>query len=104
PRGFDAVELATDAAFAPEAEAALNGLHAIGIRARLRPLERAAFYKADQDKQFKRLVRVGSGAAGNAATRIEAFGISEGIRSYGGCPGIHGVFRDQAGEMEREAR
>jgi len=104
PRGFDAVELATDAAFAPEAEAALNGLHAIGIRARLRPLERAAFYKTDQDKQFKRLVRVGSGAAGNAATRIEAFVISEGIRSYGGYPDIDALFRDQAGEMDRKRR
>ena len=42
------------------------------------PLERAGFYKADQEKQFKHLVRVGSAAAGNAATRIEAFVISGG--------------------------
>jgi len=62
PKGFDAVELATDAVFAPEAEAVLNGLQSIGIRARLRPMERASFYKADQEKQFKHLVRVGSGA------------------------------------------
>ena len=34
PKGFDAVELATDAVFAPEAEAVLNGLQSIGIRAR----------------------------------------------------------------------
>ena len=71
PRGFDAGEVATDAVFAPEAEAMINGLHAIGIRTRLRAMERAAFYKADQEKQFKNLVRVGSAAAGNAATRIE---------------------------------
>src|SRR5881296_181137 len=59
PKGFDAGELATDVTFAPEAEAVINGLRTIGIRARLRPMERAAFYKADQDKQFKHLVRVG---------------------------------------------
>ena len=104
PKGFDAVELATDAVFAPEAEAVLNGLQSIGIRARLRPMERASFYKADQEKQFKYLVRVGSGAAGNAATRIEAFVISGGIRSYGGYPDIDALFRDQAGEMDAKRR
>jgi peptide/nickel transport system substrate-binding protein len=104
PKGFDAVELATDGTFAPECEAVINGLQAIGIRARLRPMERAAFYKADQEKQFKRLVRAGSGAPGNAATRIEAFVISDGIRSYGGYPDIDALFRDQAVEMDRKRR
>src|SRR5207237_4819319 len=50
PKGFDAVEVATDIVFTPEAEAVINGLHAIGIRARLRPMERARFYKYDQDQ------------------------------------------------------
>ncbi|HEY2996263.1 MAG TPA: ABC transporter substrate-binding protein, partial [Methylomirabilota bacterium] len=104
PKGFDAVEVATDAVFTPEAEAVINGLQSIGIRARLRPMERASFYKADQDKQFKRLVRVGSGAAGNAATRIEAFVITGGIRAYGGYPDIDALFRDQAGEMDTRRR
>ena len=104
PKGFDAVEVATDVVFAPEAEAVINGLGAIGIRSRLRPMERAAFYKADQDKHFKHLVRVGSGTAGNAATRIEAFVLSGGFRSYGGYPDIDALFRDQAGEMDRKRR
>jgi peptide/nickel transport system substrate-binding protein len=104
PRGFDAVEVATDAVYVPEAEAVINGLTSVGIRARLRPLERAAFYKADQEKAFKHLVRVGSGTAGNAATRIEAFVITGGIRSYGGYPDIDALFRDQAGEMDRKRR
>jgi len=104
PKGFDAGELATDVTFAPESEAVINGLRSIGIRARLRPLERAGFYKADQERQFKYLVRVGSGAAGNAATRIEAFVISGGIRSYGGYPDIDALFRDQAVEMDRKRR
>ena len=104
PKGFDAVEVATDAVFGPEAETVINGLQAIGIRARLRPMERASFYKADQEKQFKYLVRVGSGAAGNAATRIEAFVITGGIRSYGGYPDIDALFRDQAAEMDKKRR
>jgi peptide/nickel transport system substrate-binding protein len=104
PRGFDAVEIATDIVYAPEAEAVINGFQAVGIRAKLRPLERAGFYKADQDKAFKHLVRVGSGTAGNAATRIEAFVITGGIRSYGGYPDIDGLFREQAGEIDRKRR
>jgi peptide/nickel transport system substrate-binding protein len=104
PKGFDAVEIATDAVYAPETEAVINGFQAIGIRARLRPMERAGFYKADQEKTFKHLVRVGSAAAGNAATRIEAFAISGGIRAYGGYPDIDALFRDQAAEMDKKRR
>src|SRR5262245_13156867 len=104
PKGFDAVEVATDVVYAPEAEAVINGLQAVGIRARLRSLERASFYKADQEKQFKHLVRVGSAAAGNVATRIEAFVISGGNRSYGGYPDTDALFRDQAQEMDRKRR
>src|SRR5258705_9869657 len=104
PKGFDAVEVATDVVFVPEAETVINGLGTIGIRARLRPMERASFYKADQDKLFKRLVRVGSGAAGNAATRIEAFVISTGIRAYGGHPDIDAPFPDQARENDSKRR
>jgi len=99
-RGFDAGDLSTDAVYAPTAEAVVNDLRAVGIRARLRPLERAAFYKADQEKSFKNLVRPGSAAAGNAATRIEAFVVSGGIRAYGGHPDIDGLFREQAVEVD----
>ena len=61
-------------------------------------------YKANQEKQFKHLVRVGSAAAGNVATRIEAFVISGGNRSYGGYPDIDALFRDQAEEMDKKRR
>ena len=103
-RGFDAGDLSTDAVYAPTAEAVVNDLRAVGIRARLRPLERAAFYKADQEKSFKNLVRPGSAAAGNAATRIEAFVVSGGIRAYGGHPDIDGLFREQAVEVDVRKR
>ena len=103
-RGFDSGDLSTDAVYAPTAEAVVNDLRAVGIRARLRPLERAAFYKADQEKSFKNLVRPGSAAAGNAATRIEAFVVTGGIRAYGGHPDIDGLFREQAVEVDVRKR
>jgi len=104
PRGFDAGELACDAVYAATGEAVINDFRAVGIRARLMPLERAAFYKADSEKAFKRLVRPGSAAAGNAATRIEAFVVTGGIRAYGGHPDIDSLFRDQATEQDPKKR
>ena len=104
PRGFDAVEISCDLVYAPVVEAVVNYLQAVGIRARVRGLERAAFYKMDQEKVFKHLVRSGSAAPGNAATRIEAFAVSGGIRAYGGYPDVDGLYREQANELEPKRR
>src|SRR5207244_12354653 len=67
PRGFDTGDLTTDAVYAATGEAVINDLRAVGIRARLRPLERAAFYKADQERSFRNLVR--QGKIGRASCR-----------------------------------
>jgi peptide/nickel transport system substrate-binding protein len=104
PRGFDAAEVATDNTYGPVAEAVVNDLQAVGISARLRVMERAAYLNTDAEKGFKHLVRVGSAAAGNAATRIEAFVISGGIRSYGGYPDIDALNQEQAREMDVKKR
>ena len=104
PRGFDAGDLSTDAVYAPTAEAVVNDLRAVGIRAKLRPLERAAFYKADQEKSFKHLVRPGSAAAGNAATRIEVYVTKNGIYASGVVPEIEDLFQRQARELDRKKR
>ena len=104
PNGFDAGEIACDAVYAPEIEAVITNFQGVGIRAKLAPLERAAFYKADLEKSFKKLVRPGSAAGGNAATRLEAFVITGGSRAYGGSPDIDGLFREQATEMDVKKR
>jgi peptide/nickel transport system substrate-binding protein len=104
PRGFDAGDVTTDAVYAATAEAVINNFLAVGIRAKLLPLERAAFYKGDAEKSFKKLVRVGSAAPGNAATRVDAFAITGGIRSYGGYADIDGLFREQAVETDPKKR
>ena len=64
PKGFDAGEITTDAVYAATAEAVINNFLGVGIRAKLRPLERAAFYKGDTENSFKKLVRPGSAAPG----------------------------------------
>jgi peptide/nickel transport system substrate-binding protein len=104
PNGFDAGELWCDIATGGTAEAVLNYLQAVGIKTRLRPLERAGFLRAYQDRKLKNLVYGLSGIGGNAATRIEAFTASSGIFAYGGYPDIDGLFRDQAGEADPKKR
>jgi len=104
PNGFDAGDYFVDAAFVNVAEATVNYLQAAGIRTRIRPLERAAFFKGFADKKLKNLVQGASGAFGNAATRIEAFVASGGAYVYGSDPDIDGLFREQAIELDRKRR
>jgi len=104
PNGFDAGEYFVDAAFVNVAEATVNYLQAVRIRAKVRPLERAAFFEAYSEKKVRNLIQGASGAFGNAATRIEAFVASGGAYAYGSYPDIDGLFRDQAMELDRKRR
>src|SRR5262249_27923645 len=70
PNGFEAGDLWCDAATSPTAEAILTYLQAVGIKTKLRPLERAGFMKEYQEKKLKNLIYGLSGIFGNAATRI----------------------------------
>jgi peptide/nickel transport system substrate-binding protein len=104
PNGFDAGDFWCEPATASNTEAAANYLQTVGIRTRIRPLERAAFFKSYQDKKLKNLAYTISGAFGNAATRVENFVAAGGIYVYGGYPDIDGLFREQANELDRKRR
>ena len=102
PNGFNAGDYTVDSSYASVGEAIVNYLGAVGIIAKVRPLERAAFFTQYREKKLHNLVQSGSGAAGNAATRIEAFVSAEGLYTYGSYPDIEGLFREQA--VERDPR
>ncbi len=104
PKGFDAGEFVTDAAFPSIAEAAIGYFKAVGIQARLRPIERAAFYRGYADRKHRGLILGASGAFGNAATRLEAFVAAGGTYVYGSYPDIDGLFREQAVELDPKRR
>ena len=104
PKGFEAGDLWCDISVTGTAEATLNYLQAVGIRAKLRPLERAGFLGAFREKKLRNLVFTISGIHGNAATRIEAFAASTGVYGYGAYPDIDGLFREQAGELDPKKR
>src|SRR5262245_3528583 len=104
PNGFDAGDFNPNPPFFTMAEAIANYLATIGIRTQMRTMERAAFMSAWRDKKFKGLIMVGTGASGNAAPRIETFGLSAGTYAYGGYPDLDGLFQQQAVERDRGKR
>ena len=104
PNGFDAGEYFCDASYANVGETVQGYLQMAGIRTTLRPLERAAFFTGYAEKKFKNIIQGASGAFGNTATRLEAFVVTGGTYVYGSYPDIDGVFREQAGELDRARR
>ena len=104
PNGFDAGEYSCDAVYAGVIEGFANDLGAIGIRTKMQPMERAAMQAAQRDKKVKNLTRIGSGAPGNAATRIEAFIYSKGTLSFIQDPEIDQWFEQQSVERDRKKR
>ncbi len=100
PNGFDAGEYYCDISYANIGEAAINNLQAIGIRAKLRPLERAAFFEGYASKKYKNIIQGASGAFGNAATRLAAFVVKGGAYVYGNYPDIDELYQKQAAELD----
>jgi peptide/nickel transport system substrate-binding protein len=104
PNGFDAGEYFCDISYANLGEAVVDNLQAVGVRARLRPSERAAFIQGISDKIYKNIVQIGSGAFGNVATRLESWIVKGGPYVYGSYPQIDELFAAQAAELDRGRR
>jgi peptide/nickel transport system substrate-binding protein len=104
PKGLDAGEFTAIPGFPTVAEAALNYLTAAGIRLRMRPMERAAFYAAWSEKKIRGVFMTAVGNSGNAASRAEAFMQSRGAYAYGGYPDIDDLFEQQARERDPKKR
>jgi peptide/nickel transport system substrate-binding protein len=104
PHGFDAGDMTPIPPFTSMGEAVANYLGAVGIRTRVRVMERAAFFSAWKDKKIRGVIVGGTAAQGNAATRLEAFAITGGYYANGGYPDIDALFQQQATEPDREKR
>ncbi|HEY5865560.1 MAG TPA: ABC transporter substrate-binding protein [Candidatus Tectomicrobia bacterium] len=102
--GFDAGEFTPSPPFFTAGEAVVNALQAIGIRVRMRTMERAAFLAAWREKKFKGVVLTAVGTAGNAASRVATFMCSQGTLAYGGYPDIDTLCQQQAVERNRTQR
>jgi peptide/nickel transport system substrate-binding protein len=104
PNGFDAGDLTPFPPFFSLAEAIGNYLQAVGIRTRMRTMERATFLTSWREHKLRGVI-MGLGApAGNAATRIEVYATKGGIYASGEVPEIEALFQRQARELDRKKR
>jgi peptide/nickel transport system substrate-binding protein len=104
PNGFDAGDFTAIPGFPTVAEATLNYLNAAGIRMKMRPMERAAFYASWREKKLRGVFLTAVGNSGNAASRVSEFMYSKGSYAYGGYPDIDELFLQQARERDRGKR
>src|SRR3954447_7153366 len=104
PNGFDAGDLYPIPPYFATGEAIVNYLGAVGIRAKLRTMERAAFYSALGSKKLKGLCFCSTAIMGNASTRLAAIVPSDGVYAYGGWPDLDELYKKQLSETDPEKR
>jgi peptide/nickel transport system substrate-binding protein len=104
PNGFDAGDLAPFPPYFSMGEAIGGYLGAVGIKSRIRTMERAAFLSAWHDKRLRGIVLTITAAFGNAATRLEPFVTKNGIYAYGFLPELDDLYARQARETDLKKR
>jgi len=104
PNGFDAGEISSGPPYHALAEGVATYLQAVGIRIKVRPMERAAFVAAWKEKRLPGLTLGGTGAFGNAAVRLEPFAIGGGDYAKGSYPDVDELFKKQSTERDRKTR
>ncbi len=104
PNGFDAGDLHPWPPYFSAGESISNYLAQVGIRTRVRTMERAAFYKALESKKLKGLCMCVNAVYGNASSRLSETLASEGIYAYGAYPDIEALYRQQAREIDKKKR
>ena len=104
PNGFDAGDLYPWPPYFSTGEAVTNYLAAVGIRTRVRTMERAAFYAALGTKKLKGLCVCVNAVYGNAASRLSETVPGDGVFAYGSFPDIDALYREQAGQTDAAKR
>jgi peptide/nickel transport system substrate-binding protein len=104
PSGFDGGELTPFPPYNSMGETIQGWLQAVGIRTRMRSMERGAFMTSWREKKLHGVVLTISGVSGNAATRLESFVTKNGAFAFGSLPEVDDLFRRQAGELDRKKR
>ena len=104
PNGFDAGDFTPFPPYFSMGEAIVGYLQAIGIKSRVKTMERAAFQSAWRDKKLHGLILGITAASGNAATRLESYVTKTGIYAYGVLPEVEDLFERQVRELDRKKR
>ena len=104
PNGFDTGDITPLPPFVTMGEGVANYLGAVGIRGRVRGMERATYMEAWRMRTRQGVFVTVTAAPGNAASRIENFVISSAPYATGGHADIDELFRQQAQERDRKKR
>ncbi|HET8530298.1 MAG TPA: ABC transporter substrate-binding protein, partial [Methylomirabilota bacterium] len=104
PNGFDAGELYPWPPYTTMGEAVGGYLGAVGIKVRLRTMERAAFYAALASKKIHGLCVCINAVYGNAASRMAETVPSDGAFSYAGEADIDALYKQQSRETDARKR
>jgi peptide/nickel transport system substrate-binding protein len=104
PNGFEAGDLTPLPPYTTLGETVSGMLQAVGIKSHVRTMERATFMTTWREKKIRGLLIGATGAAGNAAARVEPFFTKAGIYAYGTLPQIDDLFQQQAKETDRKKR
>src|SRR5262249_19628310 len=104
PSGFGAGDFYPHPPYISMGDGVSASLQAGGIRARLRPMRRAAFLTAFRERKLHGVVVAISGTAGNAATRLQPYVTRGGIYAYEVIPEVDDLFQRQARELDRTKR
>jgi peptide/nickel transport system substrate-binding protein len=104
PNGFDAGDLHAYPPYNSMTEAVGNSLAAIGIKSKVRTMERAAFFSAWASKKLKGVCMCVLALYGNAASRMAEWVPSTGTYAYGGYPDVDDLYKRQSVETDRKKR
>jgi peptide/nickel transport system substrate-binding protein len=104
PNGFDGGDLYPIPPYFSTGEAIVNYLGAVGIRMKLRTMERAAFYSALGSKKLKGVCFCSTSISGNASTRISEIVPTTGSYAYGGYPDLDELYKKQLSENDPKKR
>jgi len=104
PNGFDAGDVHPWPPYSSVGETVAGNLGAVGIRARVRTMERAAFYAALASKKLRGVCVCINAVYGNAASRLSQTIPADGAFAYGSYPDIEALYRQQATELDRRKR
>ncbi len=104
PNGFDAGELHQLPPYFSLGEAIIGYLGGVGIRMKMRPMERAAYYTALATKKLRGVCVCTSALYGNAASRMSEVYPSTGTYAYGGYPDLDDLYQRQARESDKKKR
>jgi peptide/nickel transport system substrate-binding protein len=100
PNGFEGGDLTPLPRYFSMAEAIASYLGEVGIRVKVRTMDRGAMIAKWKEHKLKDLGMIASGALGNATTRLTTYVASSAKFAYGGHPDLDALLEKASAELD----